>query len=541
MGDCGPGRAGSPATRRESGADLRGDSSAAGRPRSDDSGESVSAALPRAGGPLGFDDRGTPPPPRSVRRLAALRLAAGLVVLAAAPASAAQPKTVLILISESMEMPAGLAVVREVVAALRTSGGAVNAYAESLERSRFPGDDQRLLALFRQRYSVPKPDLVVAICEPAVQFVLKHRDEPFLRDVPLLYGFVDQRMALAFGSPPATAGVALDSDLLEFTDLALKLHPTTRRVVVVGGVADFDRGWQASFQRIAPQLESRGAIRYLTEGSLPELLGELATLPDDSLIVYLSMSRDRDGSVFVPRDVLDLVHRVSRVPVYGPSSTYVGRGAVGGPVMDIEAHGRELGAMAARILAGAAPSSLKPGVTKPRMIFDAGELSRFGISEASLPNGAEVLYRQNEWSIHRGWIVAVFALLSAQTALIVTLVVQRRKRTALQQSLDSRLGFGTLLSDVSTALNAVPLRSLDGTIRSALERTRYYFDVDSVAILDASTRPATCRTQSGSDSGIPGHGSGLCLCRRPVRGPEAGYVPAARARQPRRSARRLPC
>jgi PAS domain S-box-containing protein len=430
-------------------------------------------------------------------RLAAPWLACWLLLWAASPAGAAPSKNVLVLTSEALETPALAIVIRDAVAALReASAGPVNVNTESLERSRFPGDDQRLLSLFRERYLAERPDLVIALCAPAVEFVLRYRDEVF-RGVPVLYAFVDERMVHDLQIPASVSGVALRTDFLGLSDLAMRLHPKARRIVVAAGTSEFDRGWVASFRRISPQLEGRVAIRYLTEGTLPELLGELATLPADSLILFVSMTRDREGSVYVPRDVLDMVRRVSQAPIYGPILTYMGHGVVGGALMDVEAHGKALGTMAVRALA-AGSSGQPPQVTAGRLVFDWRELNRFGIAVSALPTGAQVLYRQDEWAFRTSWVLAILFLFAAQTALIVALVAQRRKRTALQQSLDDRLCFGTLLSDVSTALNAVPLRSLDGTIRSVLERVRHYFEVDNAAILDASASPMSCRLCAGA-------------------------------------------
>ena len=158
--------------------------------------------------------------------------------------------------------------------------------------------------------------------------------------------------------------------------------------MVAGGTSEFDRGWLASFRQVAPQLEARVAIRYLTDGTLSELLGELATLPDDSLILFLSMTRDRDGSVYVPRDVLDLVRRVSHVPVYGPTLSYLGHGVVGGPLMDLEAHGKALGPDGSPRPRGAGSSDCAArGRPQVRLVFDWRELNRFGVAESALPNG----------------------------------------------------------------------------------------------------------------------------------------------------------
>jgi PAS domain S-box-containing protein len=457
--------------------------------------------------------------PACRRSLRAVVIAAFCLLLSAAcPASAAPgaKRTVLVLSSDATQMPGLASLIREVTAAAEASStGPVSVDAELLDRTQSTGDDEVLLTSLGQRHALGRPDLVVALAAPCVEFVLRHRDTLF-RGVPLLYAFTDARTAQSFRDAADTSGVAVQLDYLGLVDLALKLHPRVRHLVVVGGSSAFDRAWQDSFRQVAGPLAARVSIRYLTDATLAELLGEAATLPDDSLILYLSMTRDRAGEVCVPRDVLAMLRRVSRSPVYGPSITYVGRGAVGGPVIDLESHGRALGRMVARLLAGEPVGSVTPEVTNDVVAFDSRELARFGISEASLPPGSRVLFRRSDWQINRNWVVAIAVLIGAEAVLIAALVLQRRTRTTVQQRLDQRLMFGTLLADVSTALNAVPLRSIDATIRSVLERVRQYFDVDAVAVLDASSRPVVCRSHAGTALGDQAVAAACQLVEEPV-------------------------
>jgi signal transduction histidine kinase len=440
---------------------------------------------------------------RARRPAVAVLVAAAFLALPALSHGAPANKNVLVLVSESPETPGTVMVIRQAVDTVRAaSPGPVNISVESLERSRFLGDDQRLVALYKDRYAAARPDLVIALYGPALEFLRRHRDELF-GDVPTLFGYVDETMVEAEPAG-AVSGVLVKPDWEGLVDVALRLHPRTRRLVVVGGTSEFDRGWQASFRRAAARFESRVKVEYLTDLALRDLLGELATLPDNSLVFFVSLTRDRTGSVYLPRDVLDLMRRVSPVPIYGPTVTYLGHGIVGGPLIDLEAHGRALGEMAVRVLAGADPRKIRPVITPSRVVFDWRELDRFAIAEAALPGGASILYRQGGfWAVHYWWIVAFAGGMGAQTILIVALVVQRRRRAGLERSLDMRLQFGTLLADLSAALSAVPVASLDAAIRSGLARTRQYLGVDEVSLLEASGEGLFSPSQDVPPGGIP--------------------------------------
>jgi PAS domain-containing protein/ABC-type uncharacterized transport system substrate-binding protein len=425
-----------------------------------------------------------------------------LLLLGVAPVSAELPKNVLVLTTEATSMPGVALVVDGAVSALRASGP-VNIYVESIDRSHSPEDTQQLAAIYKQRYADRRLDLVVTVCAPALNFALRHRDELF-SGVPIVFSFVDSGMVRPFGPDAAMTGVFLDAGFRNLIGQALTLHPGVRRMLVVSGVSEFDRSWQASVERVIPAFESRLSTRYLTDMPLRDLLGELATAPHDSFVLYVSLSRDSTGATYVPRDVLDMIRRVSPVPVYGPSSTYLGHGAVGGALMDIEAHASDVGRMAVRVLEGEPADRIKPVTTASKLAFDWRELQRFGVREGALPLGAAVLYRDPAfWTVHERWVIATLCLVGAQACLIGLMLAQRRKRNSLQARLAARLRFETLLSDVSAALGAVPTDHMERTAKAALATIRRYFGVDRISVFELTPDARAARTLDDCKPGSP--------------------------------------
>jgi signal transduction histidine kinase len=113
---------------------------------------------------------------------------------------------------------------------------------------------------------------------------------------------------------------------------------------------------------------------------------------------------------------------------------------VGGSLLPVEDVVRNTASVAVRLLHGESPGSITtPDHTHGEHMFDWRELRRWGISEARLPAGSIVHFRQpTVWDQYRSYIVGVVALVGLQSALIAGLVVQRarRRRTelALRQS-----------------------------------------------------------------------------------------------------------
>jgi signal transduction histidine kinase len=99
--------------------------------------------------------------------------------------------------------------------------------------------------------------------------------------------------------------------------------------------------------------------------------------------------------------------------------------------MDI---GRQVASVAVRILGGEAPGNIKtPPIGLQAPVYDWRELERWNISEARLPPGSIVEFREvTAWQRHRWTLSAVFAALLIQAALIAWLLFERRSRRVAQ-------------------------------------------------------------------------------------------------------------
>jgi signal transduction histidine kinase len=115
----------------------------------------------------------------------------------------------------------------------------------------------------------------------------------------------------------------------------------------------------------------------------------------------------------------------------------LGCGIVGGSIYSLEASAREAATLAARILNGV-PMSQVPVEWGPpnRVVVDARQLAKWGISEKLVPAGATVLNREpGLWQRYTKYFVAIGLLLLLQLALIVHLLLERRKRRQTDQAL----------------------------------------------------------------------------------------------------------
>src|SRR6185503_10735714 len=213
-------------------------------------------------------------------------------------------------------------------------------------------------------------------------------------------------------------------------DLAVRLQPAARRIVVVSGTSPYDRNWQRRAREALKAYEGRLEVSYWSGLSLQQLLENLRELRADAIVLYLAFSDDGAGHTYSPADVAKRIAAASAAPVYGVLETYLGQGIVGGAFPTFEAHGKLAGLVALRVLAGEKPENIAVQSSPLAVaIVDWRELGRWGISESRLPAGSVVRFRSpSVWEQYRWYIIAALAIITVQGALIVGLLLHRTRR-----------------------------------------------------------------------------------------------------------------
>ena len=252
-------------------------------------------------------------------------------------------------------------------------------FSEALDAHRFAFADfeQDFLTLLRNKYKGVTFDVIVPVSEPALNFVRKHRSELW-PDAWVFFHGVPQQAVQAIEFDVRMAGVVTRRTVDKTIELARRLQPNARRLLVVAGEAE-------------PQKEAvegaRGASAGLPEVEfsfglpLPELVQRVAQEPADGIVVYYAHSRDREGRPYVPRDVLRAVAAASRAPVYGTFETYLGEGIAAGVVETYTNRGR---LVAERLIQLAAGETIPVLSTVPDFCAaDLRVLRKFSIDEVA--------------------------------------------------------------------------------------------------------------------------------------------------------------
>ena len=195
------------------------------------------------------------------RIAASLRWVVGFILaLAATLALAAEPpRNVLVLYSENRVLP-GLAIIDETLdKVLKTEyGSEVELFNEllALDGPRPAGYDDDLISFLRTKYARTRIDAIVAVRGPAFKFLLQRRDQ-FLPGVPVVHVGISTQELAGMELPRDVIGVPVKLEPEKTIEVALRLHPGARRVVVITGTSEIDRDWESLLRRAFRPLEGR--------------------------------------------------------------------------------------------------------------------------------------------------------------------------------------------------------------------------------------------------------------------------------------------
>ena len=398
------------------------------------------------------------------------------------------PKRVLLLNETGPESPYRAVFEKGFQSVLRSGRpGSAEFYSETLETYRFPSESHALLMrdYLRRKYAGMKFDVIAVWPEAALAFLLRYRDELF-PGVPIVYISVKRPDPAQL--PRDATGIWVGPKLTETLELALNLHPSTERVFVVIGRRINGGLLEGEARAQLKGFENRVSLNYLIDLPLDEVISRVKNLPERSLIFYVSQTRGVGDKSITPFEGSTLIAQSSNAPVYGIIDTWIGGGIVGGKVAGIEWMGAELATLALRVANGTRPEDIPVEEAPTVPTFDWRQLRRFHISEAQLPPGSVVRFKElTFWEQYKWYIAGVLSLCAVEAFLIAFLLIERRRRQRATAAL-ARLNveLEERVTDRTSALVAktreletfaysvahdlkAPLRGIDGYSRLLLE------------------------------------------------------------------------
>jgi PAS domain S-box-containing protein len=417
---------------------------------------------------------------------------AALAALVLPHSIAAAPKKeirrILILNEVGTSYPATKIINEGIQIGLQNSADNLEFYSEYLDTVLFPdpAEQQDLRDFYLHKYQNRRPDVIITVGPSPLKFMLEVHQKAF-PGVPIVF-------CLPHGDAPATpaldsnfTGVEDDMAPAETLEIALRLQPGTKHVVVVSGVSDFDKQGQVSVMQHLKAFTNRLDIRYLTDLAMPDLLERLRQLPNHTVVLLVSVGQDAAGTRFKSNEVGSMVADATNAPVFSLFDVFLNHGEVGGYLSSLGEQGKVAGAMALRLLSGAKPQDIPRVEGVNTYMFDWRALQHWGLKESALPPGSIVLNKPlSVWEVYKRSIIAGIFLLLLQAVIIAGLLWQRAKRRKSEQDLIWRLQFESLVSHFSSTFINLREEEVNVNIRQNMAHLGNFLDLDRISLFEFS-------------------------------------------------------
>ena len=362
-------------------------------------------------------------------------------------------RSVLVLDQSSAGLPFNTALATAVRSTLNSAGKApISFYSEHLDANRFFGPDYEdaYVQFLKAKYLERPISVVIAVGVSALDFMARRRQQIW-PSVPVVFAAIDEATIASLTLPGNITGATMQLSLQDMVKVARVVVPGLKAVAIVGDPLERQTFYR-HFKEELPAIASHFEIIDLTNLPMAELKKRLAVLSGNTAVIYTGIYYDSEGVSYVPAELVGQIAEWANRPVVVNVSSYLNKGAIGGYIVQADPIGQQAARLALRILDGESASEL-PVVNVPsRLIFEWPALQRWKISEASLPPGSEVCFRDpTAWEQYRWQILAIGAALIVQAGLISWLIYEHRRRSVAEVQSRNAMAELTHMNRIATA------------------------------------------------------------------------------------------
>jgi hypothetical protein len=209
-------------------------------------------------------------------------------------------------------------------------------------------------------------------------------------------GAVEQRGISGAALTANDTAVSVALDLPKFIEHILHVLPDTTHIAWAIGASPLEKFWVEELRRASQPFTSRVTFEWFDELSFEDMLRRIAKLPPHSAVFFGDIRVDAAGVPLDHERALARLRKATSAAIFSYVDSYLGQGIVGGPLLSTEELGRRMAAIAVRILSGEMPENIRsPPLMPGAAMYDWRELTHWKISEARLPPGSIVRFREN--------------------------------------------------------------------------------------------------------------------------------------------------
>ncbi len=338
---------------------------------------------------------------------------------------------------------------------------------EFMDTKRFPDSDNvdRFREYLEFKLSKSKPyDVIILGDDNALLFGLEEQNRLF-KDKPIIFlGINNVKRAQEQNTNPQMTGVIEAVSIKETIELMLATHAGTQSVVALVDGTPSGQGDLKTFYALA---ESFPDVTFkdisLMHYSWKEFGQTLAKQPYNSVYLLLSVYKDNTGKTVLFDEGLNRISKNLLGPVYHLWKHGIGKGLIGGKVVDHFNQGAVAGAIARTILDGTPVITIEVKETSPNQyLFDYTQLIEHHISPKVLPKSSMIInqpksfYKENKQVIW-GILIIFYLLLMALIISLINIMKRRKVESALR---DSEIKHRTMIENITDIIVVVSAKNI---------------------------------------------------------------------------------
>jgi two-component system cell cycle sensor histidine kinase/response regulator CckA len=311
-------------------------------------------------------------------------------------------------------------------------------YIEYMGTKWVSGDQyfEQLHRLMKYKYQSVRFDVIILSDNDALNFMIKYRDDMFGK-VPTVFCGINYFTDDDLKGQPLYTGINETVDVKGTLEIALRLHPSTKNIVVINDTTITGRRLHDELIKIIPSFQQKVRFEFLEDIEMGKLLETVEKFPSDSLIFYTLFSRDKAGKFYEYDESISLISKHSKVPIYGAWDFSLGHGIVGGMLTNGYDQGRAAGEMALRILKVEKIENIPIVRQSPtRYMFDYHQMERFGIKRSDLPQDSIFINEPvSFYALNKRMVWGILAGMAGLIFVVIILLINIHRRKVAEKEL----------------------------------------------------------------------------------------------------------
>ncbi|MGE4292417.1 MAG: ATP-binding protein [Desulfovibrio sp.] len=334
------------------------------------------------------------------------------------------------------------------------SGLTVDLQIEYMDTKRYAPEavEDALHAYFKAKFANDRFDVIIASDNTALSFMTRYRDELF-PGVPVVFCGINYYNPQMVIDHKGFTGITENPDVVATLDLALKLRPGLKHIVVISDQSVTSQAITNQVRQQARQFAGRLKFDYWETQTLAETLSNVEKLGPESALFLTPFYKGAHGELYTVEEVLSILHAHSNVMIFSSWQFLLGYGIVGGKLLSGSEMGRAAARMTERILNGTNASDIPAQHTlEGPYAFDYNVLKRFNIPVDSLPEGSEIINEPDAfYRIEPKFFWTILGSMVVLSLILVLLAFNILRRRRVEREIKAQLSFQEIL------MNTLPL------------------------------------------------------------------------------------